>query len=102
MTLIGLDAGTQLLAVRTLAITAGEANQLTAQRCKLVVIQADEDNSSTLVTVGGSDVDADSDPPKSIASLYATQRENFRVHNVSELYVDATASGAKISYAVFG
>lgn len=59
-------------------------------------------NDGSLVAVGDSTVDADSTPPKAIAMLYATQREDFLVDNANKLYVDATVTGAKLSYAIFG
>lgn len=108
MTLLGISNGLQLLGVFSIAsITAGTSQQLTNLRCKKVVIQTDAANANigadgSIVAVGDSTVDADSVPPKAIAMLYATQREEFAVDNANKLYVDATATGAALSYAVFG
>lgn len=108
MSLLLMNSGLQLLGVYSIAsITAGTPTQLTNLRCKKVVIQTDAANASvgadgTIVAVGNSAVDADSVPPKVIAMLYPTQREEFFVDNANALYVDATVTGAAISYAVFG
>lgn len=109
MTLHHISTGLQLLGVFSIAsITAGTPTQLTNLRCKKVVIQTDAANSSlnsdngSIVAVGDSTVDADSVPPKVIAMLYPTQRDEFLVDNANKLYVDATFTGAALSYAVFG
>lgn len=107
MTLLGLDIGTRLLSIGTYTVTAGSPQQLPNTRCKLVVIQADESNgdisgNNGILAVGGSTVNALSSPPTAIAMLYATNRDEFRVMNANELYVDSTVTGAKFSYAIFG
>lgn len=109
MTLHHISKGLQLLGVFTITnILAGTPRQLTTLRCKRVVIQTDAANASlnggngSIVAVGDSTVDADSSPPKVIAMLYPTQRDEFEVDNANELWVDSTFNGANISYAVFG
>lgn len=108
MTLLHIDTGLQLLGVYSVSsITQGSPTQLTNLRCKKVVIQASADNSTlgtdgSLVAVGDSTVSATSTPPKVIAMLYPTNREEFLVDNANKLYLDATVTGAAVSYAVFG
>lgn len=102
MTLHNHNSGTRILASGTATVTsAGTPVQLTAQRCKRVLLQADEGNNDTIIVVGDANVDADSNPPRGRA-LYATQSEVFYVLDASELYVDATANNGRVHYIAEG
>lgn len=100
MTLIGQDVGTRILATGVVTCTPGTPVALSAQRCKRVLIQADEGNADAILCVGDANIDPDSDPPRG-RMLYATQAEAFNVQNANELYVDATGA-AKAHYIVEG
>ncbi len=100
MTLIGHDTGTRVIASGTKTANPGTAEALTAQRCKRVLIQADQDNNDSILCVGDSSIDADSDPPRG-RMLYATQAEAFYVQDASEIYIDATGA-AKAHYILEG
>lgn len=93
MTLIGHDVGTRILASGVRTATPGTAISLsaTSQRCKRVIVQADEGNNDAILCVGDANIDADSDPPRG-RMLYATQAEAFYVQDVTELHIDATGA----------
>lgn len=100
MTLIGHDTGTRVIGSGTFTANPGTATRLSSQRCKRVLIQADEGNNDAILCLGDANIDADSDPPRG-RILYATQAEAFYVQNAEEIYYDATAA-AKGHYIIEG
>lgn len=102
MTLVSHDTGSHIVSTGVLTVTtAGTKVQMSDQRCKRVLIQADEDNGTTIMAIGDTNVDADSNPPRG-RMLYATQAEAFYCQNTNELYVDATVNSGKIHFITEG
>jgi hypothetical protein len=76
--------------------TAGTATQMPDYGCTRVIIQANPDNAGDIV-IGGSNVVATTALRNGI-TLYASQSQEFKVSNVSQLWIDTTNTGDKISY----
>ncbi len=74
--------------------SAGSAQQLPAQACKRVIVQAHESNAGTVV-IGGSTVVGALSGRRGKA-IFATQSEVFYVSNLNQLYFDGTSSSDKI------
>lgn len=100
MTLIPLNSGTRIVGSGVGTVTtAGTPVQLSAQRCKRVMIQMSETEEETKIVVGDANVDALSTPIRG-RTLFATQADWFQCQDASEIYVDALLDGTKFSYLI--
>ena len=76
--------------------TAGVKVQLADVSIKRVIIQAHESNTGTIV-IGGASLVAALVGRRGMA-LYPTQSYEFKINNLSLLYIDSTANGDKINF----
>lgn len=100
MSLFNASPGVRAVGRQTVA-TAGTAVQLssTSSECRGVMIQAETDNTGTIV-VGDSSVVAALATRKGVA-LVAGDREYFPIDNLTDLYIDTTVNTDGVTYIAY-